>query len=97
MKLAENLKCLKLVMWTWNKVVFGWMGDHIKHLEAKLEDGEDCSKEVYFEEVETNVLASKIELVTWLQRKESRLSQHVKQSWVADGEFPASFFKALQS
>lgn len=74
-KLAFKLERLKVALWHWNKEVFGWTRDHIKSLEERVEEGEARLQEQFSEDVESDVLATKVELMTWLKREEARIAQ----------------------
>ncbi|KAF5468557.1 hypothetical protein F2P56_012700 [Juglans regia] len=94
--LAIKLKRLKIALRCWNKDVFGWTGAHIKRLEERVEEGETQLQEHYSVDVETDVLATKLELSSWLKREETRIAQKVKKTWIEHGEVNSTFFAALQ-
>ncbi|XP_041025362.1 uncharacterized protein LOC121265753 [Juglans microcarpa x Juglans regia] len=80
----------------WNSDVFGWTGAHIKRLEARVEEGEVSLQEGFSEDVENDVLASRLELSIWQKGEELRIAQQVKNVWIDHGEINSSFFKAMQ-
>ncbi|XP_042964741.1 uncharacterized protein LOC122298964 [Carya illinoinensis] len=96
-KLANKLKALKAVLRRWNKEVFGWTSSHIQGLEERIASLEEQLQLGFFEDVELDLLASKVELHTWMSREETRLAQQAKQRWLEKGEGNSQFFHALSS
>ncbi|XP_035548696.1 uncharacterized protein LOC118349203 [Juglans regia] len=94
-KLAVKLKKLKTVLKGWNKTVFGWTSGHIKQLEDRIERLEESLQLNYDEEVESDLLASKMELQTWNNREEMRLAQCAKVRWWRHGDQNLRYFHAL--
>lgn len=49
------------------------------------------------EEVEMDLLASKMELDTWVSREETRVAQQAKQAWIEKREADSKFFRIMAS
>lgn len=49
----------------------------------------------YSKDLESDLLASQLELSVWMEREETRLAQQAKQSWLTKGEANAVFFRAV--
>ncbi|XP_040998204.1 uncharacterized protein LOC121244256 [Juglans microcarpa x Juglans regia] len=49
------------------------------------------------EDTKLDLVATKVELATWVSREETRLAQQAKQAWIEQGEANASFFCAVSS
>ncbi|XP_042980090.1 uncharacterized protein LOC122310271 [Carya illinoinensis] len=96
-KLARKLKKLKGALRGWNYTVFGWTGFHIKQLERRVQDLEEQLQLGDSEDVELDLLSSKVELDTWNSREEICLAQQAKQEWLHSGEASSKFFKAMAS
>lgn len=97
LKLVSKLKRLKVALRRWNREVFGWTGDHIKRLEERLAEGSRRLQEQYSKDIESDVLASQVELTSWLKKEEVRIAKKLKQTWINHGEVSLSFFVALQA
>ncbi|KAJ0074622.1 hypothetical protein Patl1_37562 [Pistacia atlantica] len=95
LRLAEELKKTKLALRAWNKQVFGHVGQTIKELEERLEVLESRLLGGYDKEVECDFLVTKLELDTWEQREELRLSQLAKKKWLSEGDQNTKFFHAV--
>ncbi|KAF5470850.1 hypothetical protein F2P56_011338, partial [Juglans regia] len=95
LKLAAKLKKLKVVLKGWNKKVFGWTTGHIKELEGRIERLESHLQLNYDEEVELDLLASKMELDTWICREEVRLAQCAKVRWSSHGDQNSRYFHVI--
>ncbi|XP_042939487.1 uncharacterized protein LOC122274516 [Carya illinoinensis] len=95
MKLVAKLKRVRVALKGWNKVVFGWTGGHIQELEARIERLEEQLQVRYEEEVELNLLASKMELDTWIHCEEIRLAQCAKVRWWNHGDKNSRYFHAI--
>ncbi|XP_042972834.1 uncharacterized protein LOC122304641 [Carya illinoinensis] len=81
MKMVAKLKRVRVALKAWNKVVFGWTSGHIQELESRIERLDEQLQVRYEEDVELDLLASKMELDTWTNREEIRLAQCAKVRW----------------
>lgn len=72
-RLAKKLKLLKGVLQRWNKEVFGWTGSHIQRLEERVHVLELNLQNGPSEDIELDLVATKVELATWVSREETRL------------------------
>ncbi|XP_042962460.1 uncharacterized protein LOC122296729 [Carya illinoinensis] len=95
--LATKLKKLKIVLKDWNRHIFGHTDTNIQVLENKIEQLETQLQVGFLEDVEQDLLGAKEDLEMWMQREETRLSQHVKLRWMEKGEASAQFFKTFAS
>lgn len=95
--LSRKLKTLKISLRERNKNVFGKMDVHICTLEQKIEDLENDLLGNASDDVELDLLTSKVELDMWMCREETQLRQMVNSCWLKQGEASASFFHALKS
>ncbi|KAF5444955.1 hypothetical protein F2P56_034046, partial [Juglans regia] len=93
--LATKLKKLKVVLKDWKRRVFGRIEKNIQSLENQIEQLESQLHNGFSEDTEMALLVAKEELAIWIQREETRLSQHVKLSWLEKGEASAQFFKTF--
>ncbi|XP_042964784.1 uncharacterized protein LOC122299013 [Carya illinoinensis] len=96
-RLARKLKTLKCALRAWNKNVFGLTIENIKALEDRVEALEESLQEGFNEEIDLELMISKLELDTWVQREETHLAQQAKQSWLKSGEANVSFFRAMNA
>ncbi|KAF5458875.1 hypothetical protein F2P56_022870, partial [Juglans regia] len=78
-KLACKLKKLRVALKKWNVNVFGWTHTHIDQLEKEIVDLDSRLQVESSEEVDSALLAAKLELAEWTRREEVRLSQIAKQ------------------
>lgn len=60
--LDSKLKRIKVLLWTWNKEVFGMVEHHIRSLEKKIEMLEGSLQITYSNEVNNNLISTSIEL-----------------------------------
>ncbi|XP_042950232.1 uncharacterized protein LOC122282338 [Carya illinoinensis] len=95
MKMVAKLKRVSVALKAWNKVVFGWTSGHIQELEARIERLDEQLQVRYEEDVEQDLLASKMELDTWTNREEIRLAQCAKVRWWKHGDKNSRYFHAL--
>lgn len=49
----------------------------------------------FSEELEMDLLATKVELAAWNSREEVRLAQQAKQKWLDKGEADSTFFRIM--
>ncbi|XP_042950383.1 uncharacterized protein LOC122282502 [Carya illinoinensis] len=94
-KMVAKLKRVRVALKAWNKVVFGWTSGHIQELEARIERLDEQLQVRYEEDVELDLLASKMELDTWTNREEIRLAQCAKVRWWNHGDKNSMYFHAL--
>ncbi|KAF5473280.1 hypothetical protein F2P56_009904 [Juglans regia] len=95
-RLANKLKRLRVALKTWNKMVFGRTNLHISELEERIQGIESrLQDDGHSVELESDLLASKLELSVWMDREETRLSQQAKQTWLEKGEASSVFFRAV--
>ncbi|XP_042987198.1 uncharacterized protein LOC122315388 [Carya illinoinensis] len=92
--LSFKLKRVKVALKEWNKSVFGKTGVIIKDLETCIDYLENCLQSSYNAEYDNDLLASKLEHLTWMGREETRLAHMAKKSWLKDGDQNSKFFHA---
>ncbi|XP_042962410.1 uncharacterized protein LOC122296672 [Carya illinoinensis] len=95
MKMVAKLKRVRVALKAWNQVVFGWTSGHIQELEARIERLDEQLQVRYEEDVELDLLTSKMELDTWTNSEEIQLAQCAKVSWWKHGDKNSRYFHAL--
>ncbi|KAF5458524.1 hypothetical protein F2P56_022547 [Juglans regia] len=94
LRLAAKLKKLKVALKMGNRNSFGKVDLTIKALEEKMEFLDFQLQEMREPKVEAELLLTKMELVEWEAREESRWPQKAKRKWLQEGEQNSGFFHA---
>lgn len=71
-RLVQKLKALKCVLRAWNKSIFGLTTKNIKVLEDWVLALEERLQEGFNEEVDLDLMVTKLELDTWVHREETQ-------------------------
>lgn len=93
LRLAMWLKRTKVALRAWNKNVFGRVEENLQALEERLEFLEIQLQTGFSKEVETEYLATKLEIQVWENREVVRLEQ-IKKKWLIDGDQNTKFFES---
>ncbi|KAF5447204.1 hypothetical protein F2P56_032773 [Juglans regia] len=92
--LSSKLQRVKVALKEYNKSVFGKTNIIITGLEARIDNLESRLQVSFNAEDDSDLLASKLELLTWLGREDIRLAHMAKKSWLKDEDQNSKFFHA---
>lgn len=79
LNLSFKLKRLKVVLRDWNQRIFGMTNVIISELEHRIDSLDNHLQNSFSIENDNDLLATKLELLTWRGREDTRLSYMAKK------------------